>query len=282
MNRNVVLAPKVEGRADAPVRRQAALERMIALGYGWSYDAIVRRFPPYTALLDEVAGLVARSAATGSSRLQSNVLDVSCGIGTVVARLARDGYSVVGADAVQHLVAVAQETVASAAPGRVTFHHADVARDAIPGAGSFDVLVSMHTLYWHPEPARFLEGCRGALRPGGHAIFLTYARPAHVVPMFRAMRSHEGLAAAVRALRWLVPTALFERFRECDHRYLTREQFHEYLGKAGFEVLESRATFLNGISLLAWARRRDAAAPTTEQRTARATSFVPPWSFPGR
>jgi SAM-dependent methyltransferase len=254
---------------------------MIAIGYGWSYDAIVRRFPPYTALLDEVAGLVARSTPSLPNRHQTNVLDVSCGIGTVAARLARDGYRVVGADAVEHLVAVARGTVTPAAAGRVTFHHADVARDAIPGGGDFDVLVSMHTLYWHPEPVRFLEGCRQALRPGGHAIFLTYARPAHVMPMFRAMRTREGFAAAVRALRWLVPTALFERFRACDHRYLTREHFHDYLAKAGFDVLESRATFLNGISLLAWARRRDPAAPAGP-RLARAMSFAPPWSFPGR
>jgi 2-polyprenyl-3-methyl-5-hydroxy-6-metoxy-1,4-benzoquinol methylase len=256
----VALTTTVESPPETPIRSQAAVERLIAVGYGWTYDAIVRRFPPYTALLDEIAGLVGRSAKAAPNRLQTNVLDVSCGIGTVAARLARDGYSVVGADAVKHLVAVARGTVASGAPGRVTFHHADVARDAIPGTGAFDVLVSMHTLYWHPDPAAFLDGCRRALRPGGHAIFLTYARPAHVVPMFRALRAHEGVSSALRALRWLVPTALFERFRECDHRYLTREEFHRYLRAAGFEVLESRATFLNGISLLAWVRRSLTAA----------------------
>ncbi|HEY3067260.1 MAG TPA: methyltransferase domain-containing protein [Methylomirabilota bacterium] len=255
-----VLGAKVEGRPDPPLPRQTAVERIIAVSYGWTYDAIVRRFPPYTALLDEVAGLVARSSKAAPSRPHTKVLDVSCGIGTVARRLARDGYSVVGADAVKHLVTVARETVTAPAPGRVTFHHADVAKDAVPGAGSFDVLVSMHTLYWHPDPAAFLDGCRRALRPGGHAIFLTYARPAHVLPTFRAVRAHEGTGAALRALRWLVPTALFERFRECDHRYLTREEFHGHLRAAGFEVLESRATFLDGISLLAWARHGAAAA----------------------
>jgi hypothetical protein len=68
------------------------------------------------------------------------------------------------------------------------------------------------------------------------------------------VRARGGWLEAVRALRWLLPTALFDLFRNVQPRYLSREQFTAAIRAAGFEVLETRATFLAGISLLAWAR----------------------------
>ena len=234
-----------------PMAIPRLVERLVAVGYGLTYDAVVSGFGPYEALAGEVAGFVARSAA---GRRSTKVLDVACGTGTVAFRLARDGYTVVGLDAVDHLVEVARQRGRSQTALPVTFQQLDLARDPLPGAGTFDALVSMHTLYWHPDPQGLLEGCRRALKPGGHGIFLTYSRPARVFPTFREIRVREGLGPAVRALRWLVPTAGFEMLRQYEPHYLSREEFHRALTGAGFEVLESRETFLAGISLLAWVR----------------------------
>jgi SAM-dependent methyltransferase len=239
---------------------QPALERLIAVGYGFTYDAVVRGFPPYEALVDEVVALVARGAAPdppGATR----VLDVSCGIGTVAARLARRGWSVVGLDAVEHLVAVARRHHRDSGLS-LSFHHVDLAREAVPEGGGFDVLVSIHTLYWHPDPVALLAACRRALKPGGHAVFLTYDRPAHVLRTFAEIRRREGLWKAIRALRWLLPTAIFDMFRGVRPRYLNRAQFDAALSDAGFEVLERRETFLAGMSLLAWARSTSRATST--------------------
>jgi len=51
-----------------------------------------------------------------------------------------------------------------------------------------------------------------------------------------------------------LPTVAFEFFRESEHRYLSAAEFHEALRRAGFEVIESRQTFLSGLSHLAWCR----------------------------
>jgi SAM-dependent methyltransferase len=244
-----------DAAASTPFR--GALERLVAVGYGLTYDAIVRGFPPYQALLDEVASYVGRSGRAGSSRGPVKVLDVSCGTGTVAARLARDGYAVVALDVVEHLVAVARRRYGSAS--NVAFHHLDVARDPIPGAGSFDTLVSMHTLYWHPNPLGVLKACRRALKAGGHGVFLTYARPARVGRTFRQLRARQGFGAAARALRWLLPTAAFEMFRQYQPQYFGRDEFERLLARAGFEVLEVRTTFLAELSLLAWVRARNVA-----------------------
>ena len=235
----------------APIRR--AVERLIAVGYGLTYDGVVRGFQPYESLLDEIAAMVGR-ASEGTRRLR--VLDVSCGVGTVAARLARDGHDVVGVDAVGHLVDVARDKLGDIGGRNLTFHRADVAHDDVPGAGTYDVLVSMHTLYWHPDPEAVLTACRRVLRPGGHAVFLTYARPARVWRTFGDVRAARGLMPATRALRWLVPTAVFEMFRDCEPRYLEADEFRDALVRSGFDVLETRRTFLAGLSLLAWARVR--------------------------
>ncbi len=209
-----------------PVR--AAVEHMIAVTYGMTYDAVVTRFGPYESMIEEIIALVIRSIPVTANPRSVKILDIACGIGNVGLRLARRGYTVVA-----------------------------IARDELPGAGTFDVLVSMHTLYWHPDPAALLAASRRALKPGGHAIFLTYNRPARVVQTFREAHRAGGLGAAVGALRWLVPTAVFERFRDCDHRYMSEPEFHEALDQAGFDVLEAHPTFLVGLSHLAWVRARE-------------------------
>jgi 2-polyprenyl-3-methyl-5-hydroxy-6-metoxy-1,4-benzoquinol methylase len=245
------LAAHVAGRWPS----QRTIERMIARGYGLSYDAVVRGFPPYEALLDEIASFVGRGTpADGRDGRRLRVLDVSCAIGTVAARLARDGHLVTGVDAVDHLVEIARRRASGIGGRSLSFHAIDIASGAVPGTGTFDVLVSPHTLYWHPDPEAVLAACRRALRPGGHALFLTYGRPARVGRIFADVRAERGLVTAVRALRWLVPTAVFETLRDCDHRYLTADAFHELLRGAGFEILETRRTFLAQLSHLAWTR----------------------------
>jgi len=238
------------------MRIRGALEHMIAVTYGITYDAVVTRFGPYEALLEEVAALAVRSAPPTDNPRSVKVLDIACGIGNVGLRVGKVGYTVWGVDAVRHLIAIAREKHHAAGLPNVTFHHLDLARDALPGAGTFDVLVSMHTLYWHPDPDGLLAACRRALKPGGHAVFLTYGRPARIVRTFQEVRAAEGWGAAIRALRWLVPTAIFELFRDCEHRYLSEREFHAALDRAGFDVLEARPTFLAGLSHLAWVRAR--------------------------
>ena len=228
------------------------MDHLAAFGYGLAYDAVVRGFRPYEELLDDIVARINRATAPGTARQSVRILDVACGTGTLARRLAREGYDVVGMDSVDRLVEIARQTAVSRLDGQLSFHHLDVARAPGPGAGDYDVLVSLHTLSWHPEPARFLAGCRRALIRGGHALFLTYARPPRVLRTFRDVIGQGGLRDGVRALRWLIPTAAFEALRSGQRRYLCAEEFHALLEGAGFSVRDSARTFLGQISLLAW------------------------------
>src|SRR5206468_9867797 len=67
------------GAADRmPVR--AAVEHMIAVTYGMTYDVVVTRFGPYEAMIDEIVSLVTRSVPVTQSPRSIKVLDIACGI----------------------------------------------------------------------------------------------------------------------------------------------------------------------------------------------------------
>ncbi len=232
----------------------SVMDHVAAFGYGLAYDAVVRGFRPYEELLEAVAARIARATPPGVDPSRVRILDVACGTGTLARRLARDGYDVVGLDTVERLVEIARRTPPSGLHERLIFHHLDVARASVPGGARADVLVSLHTLYWHPEPERFLAGCRRALLPGGHALFLTYERPPRVMRTFREVAGQRGWSDGVRALRWLIPTAAFEALRTGRRRYLSATELHALLAEAGFTVLDASRSFLGQISLLAWTR----------------------------
>jgi hypothetical protein len=59
---------------------------------------------------------------------------------------------VVGIDSVPPLVERARR--ASRRFSTCSFHTLDVARQDVPATGSFDAVVSLHTLHGHPEPER--------------------------------------------------------------------------------------------------------------------------------
>lgn len=231
------------------------LEHAVARGYGLGYEAIVGTFPPFQTLLNDVASYAARSIADGCAPARSRVLDIAAGVGTVAFRLAREGYTIIALDAIPHLVDVANARGRARGLANVDFRCLDVGVDPVPWPGTFDFAVSLHTLYWHRDPARVLESMREALRPGGCALVLNYSRPTAVRPTFCAIRARDGLSAAVGALRWLLPTAVFEWARDYEPHFTDVEEFHRLLTRAGFDILEARRTFLADVSVLAWVRR---------------------------
>jgi 2-polyprenyl-3-methyl-5-hydroxy-6-metoxy-1,4-benzoquinol methylase len=239
-------------------RLRSALEWGIALGYGHAYDGIVTTFRPHQTLMDDIAGYVARSLPPNVDRRSVRIADVACGTGTLAFRLARDGYRVIGFDSVENLVDVARRQQRRLEVPNVAFHAVDIGgEERGEWSGAFDIAVSLHTLYWHPAPTRLLAGTRRLLKPRAHAVVLNYARPARVVPTFAQLWAQEGLGPAMDALRWLVPTALFEGLRDFRPHYTEREELRAVLAQAGFHILEAKRAFLADISLLAWLRRAD-------------------------
>jgi len=245
-----------EGIMGAVVRAlQWGLDRMLSVGYGVVYDAIFERFQPYRDLQADVLELVEKGAPHGPRR-DVHVLDVGCGPGNFTFVLAEAGFSTIGLEAYAALVELAREKRRAKRLVNLAFRHGDLAEGAGGRGGSFDVVVSIHGLYVHPEPLTLLHEAWRVLKPGGHAVFVNPTRRVGPWSTFREIKHRDGLRGALASLLWLVPNSIFEVARKrIGPHYWDENQFAENLKAAGFTVLGTRRTFLNGASVLVWARR---------------------------
>jgi ubiquinone/menaquinone biosynthesis C-methylase UbiE len=232
---------------------QWGVDRMLSVGYGLVYDYIFERFPPYQELQAEVLKLV-ESAVPDGDRRAVQVLDIGCGPGNFTLILAEAGFTAVGVDAYDALVELAKEKRRSKRLANVAFRQGTL--DAGFRAGSFDQVVSIHSLYVHPQPDQLLRDVYRILKPGGHVVLVNHTRRMGRWSTFQEIRCAQGLPSALRSLVWVLPNSIFETTRRrIGPHYWSEEQFGAHLREAGFTVLETRRTFLNGASLLVWARK---------------------------
>lgn len=236
---------------------QWGVDRMVSVGYGLLYDYIFEQFGPYQKLQAEVLELVAASAKDAPDRRSVQVLDVDCGPGNLTFIMAEAGFSVVGLEPYGALVELAREKRRAKRLANLAFSQGDLFTNKTLRDGSFDQVVNVHSLYAHPDPRALLSHVHRVLKPGGHAVFVNHTRRADVRRTFAELRAREGLGAALRCLLlWLLPHSLFEATRRrIGPHYWTEQEFAANLKAAGFTVLESRRTFLNGASVLLWARK---------------------------
>jgi len=232
------------------------LDRFVSIGYGVVYDSLWERFPPYQALQREVFELVERAVPDGANRRDVRVLELGCGPGNFSVKLAEAGFTVVGVDRYGSLIELAREKRQAKRLAHLSFQHGDIARGNMLKDGSFDQIVNIHSLYVHPAPDQKLGQAFRVLRPGGHAVFVNHTRRVALGPTFRELRNREGLGAAIRSLLWVVPNGIFEAARtQVGPTYWDEKEFAGHLQAAGFTVVETRRTFLNGASVLMWVRK---------------------------
>lgn len=232
------------------------LDRAVSVGYGLLYDYIFERFGPYRDLQREIIDLVIAGIPSGVDRRNVRVLDIGCGPGNLALLLAEAGFSVVGVDAYDALVTLAQEKRRAERLPNLAFQHGDITLESPFREAQFDQVVNLHFLYAHPTPERVLEEAYRVLKPGGHAILVNLTRRVPVWPTFRRLRRERGTMAALHSQLWVLPNAVFEGLRRrIGPHYWDEREFEARLAAAGFELLALRRTFFDRASLLAWARK---------------------------
>jgi SAM-dependent methyltransferase len=233
---------------------QWGLDHMLAVGYGTLYDYIFERFPPYQRLQREVLGLVQEEAA--ADRASVRVLDIGCGPGNFSLLLAEAGFSVIGVDAYDPLITLAQEKRRAQRLTNLAFKHGDLVTDVPFPPEQFDQVINVHFLYAHRDPAAVLRAAYRVLKPGGHAVFVNLTRRVPVWATLRDVARREGLAPALKTLLWVLPNTIFETVRQqTGPHYWDESLMTERLCAAGFELVALRRTFFDGASLLASVRK---------------------------
>jgi SAM-dependent methyltransferase len=178
------------------------------------YDALADTFgewgarvegDPWARFLDDLADRLPAGAL---------VLDLGCGNGTKIARLA-DRFEVTGVDISERQVRLARATVPTASLVQADFTVLDAP------AGSFDAVTALYSLVHVPreEHPALLGRIRGWLKPGG---------------LFLASLSHVG--GPDRVDEWLGVEMFFSGFNADTNRRLVRD--------AGFELLADEVVWM--------------------------------------
>src|SRR4030095_11862444 len=109
----------------------------------------------------------------------------------------------------------------------------------------------------NPEVPRFSLTTPLTSRPRHRFHYITHRSAARPRATFQVVRGREGTSAAMRCLLlWLLPHWLFEATRRrIGPHYWSEATFTANPRAAGFPVLETRRTFLDGASVLVWARK---------------------------
>ena len=237
---------QVEGfsKADVEMARALASQAAIALENSRLYQEVQRAFDELSPTKDQLVQAQKMDAigqlAGGIAHDFNNILTVIGGRSQLLlARVAADDR----ARPDIQLIAHASERATALTRQLLAFSRKQVLE---PRALDLNVLAG--------GLAPMLSRLIGA-HIGGHAIVLTYSRPAAVFPVARAVWRADGLRAALQSLRWLLPTAAFELARGGARRYLAPGELAALLLEHGLVPIGSCPAFLGGISQLTWSRR---------------------------
>jgi 2-polyprenyl-6-hydroxyphenyl methylase/3-demethylubiquinone-9 3-methyltransferase len=160
------------------------------------------------------------------------LLDIGCGGGLLSEPMARLGAEVVGADAAERNIPVAR-VHAEQSGLQIDYRHTTA--EALAAAGEqFDVVLNMEVVEHVADPLAYLTACQQLLKPGGLHICSTINRN----PKSFAV----AIVGAEYVMRWL-PKGTHEW-----NKFITPDELHELLKKAGLEPVDRKGFVFNPIS----------------------------------
>ncbi|MEN9895329.1 MAG: 3-demethylubiquinone-9 3-O-methyltransferase [Pseudomonadota bacterium] len=157
------------------------------------------------------------------------VLDIGCGGGLLSEPMARMGADVVGADASEKNIRIAET---HAAMSGVTVDYRAVTAEALASSGeSFDVILNMEVVEHVADVDFFISTCASMVRPGGLMFIATINRTMKAMAL--------AIIGAEHILRWLP---------KGTHQYdkLVRpEELETPLVRSGLTVTDRTGVFFN-------------------------------------
>lgn len=160
------------------------------------------------------------------------LLDIGCGGGLLSEPMARLGATVVGADAAERNIPVAQ---VHAEQSGLEIDYRFTTAEALAEAGEqFDVVLNMEVVEHVADPQAYLDACSALLKPGGLMLCSTINRN----PKSYAM----AIVGAEVIMRWL-PKGTHEW-----HKFITPEELFELIANAGLAPVDRKGYVFNPIS----------------------------------
>jgi len=160
------------------------------------------------------------------------VLDIGCGGGLLSEPMARMGADVVGADASEKNIRIAET---HAAGSGVKVDYRAVTAEALSEAGeSFDVVLNMEVVEHVADVEFFMTTCASMVRPGGLMFVATINRTVKAAAL--------AIFAAENILRWL------PRGTHQYEKLVRPEELEKPILANGMEIADRTGVFFNPLS----------------------------------
>jgi 2-polyprenyl-6-hydroxyphenyl methylase/3-demethylubiquinone-9 3-methyltransferase len=183
-------------------------------------------------ITSQIAGEFDRDLKTPLPFKGLRILDIGCGGGLLSEPMARLGADVVGADAAERNIPVAQ---VHAEQSGLTIDYRHTTAEALAEAGEqFDVVMNMEVVEHVASPIDFLTACRQLLKPGGLHICSTLNRNPKSFMM--------AIVGAEHVMRWL-PKGTHDW-----SKFITPDELFDLLRNAGLTPVDRKGFVFNPIT----------------------------------
>lgn len=160
------------------------------------------------------------------------ILDIGCGGGLLAEPMARLGADVVGADAAERNIPVAQ---VHAEQSGLTIDYRHTTAEAMAAAGEqFDAVLNMEVVEHVADPQGYLTACQQLLKPGGIMICSTLNRNPKSYMM--------AIIGAEHVMRWL-PKGTHEW-----SKFITPDELYDLIRNAGLTPVDRKGFVFNPIA----------------------------------
>ncbi|SHG98262.1 bifunctional 2-polyprenyl-6-hydroxyphenol methylase/3-demethylubiquinol 3-O-methyltransferase UbiG [Cognatishimia maritima] len=177
----------------------------------------------------QIAAEFDRDLASDKPFAGLTLLDIGCGGGLLSEPMARLGATVIGADAAERNIPVAQ-VHAEQSGLEIDYRHTTA--EAIAEAGEqFDVVLNMEVVEHVADPQEFITVCQQLVKPGGLMICSTLNR------------TGKSFGAAIIGAEWIMrwlPKGTHEW-----HKFITPEELYGMLEKAGLQPVDRKGFVFN-------------------------------------
>lgn len=160
------------------------------------------------------------------------ILDIGCGGGLLAEPMARLGAEVVGADAAERNIPVAQ--VHAEQSGLTIDYRHTTAEDMAAAVEQFDVVLNMEVVEHVADPLGYLTACRQLLKPGGLHVCSTINRNPKSFMM--------AIVGAEHIMRWL-PKGTHEW-----SKFITPDELFDLMRQAGLNPVDRQGFVFNPIT----------------------------------
>ena len=183
-------------------------------------------------ITQQIAGEFGRDLSQPEPFTGLRLLDIGCGGGLLCEPMARLGATVVGADAAERNIPVAQ-LHAEQQGLEIDYRH--VTAEAMVDQGEqFDIILNMEVVEHVADPLAYLTACQRLLRPGGLQVCSTINRN----PKSFAM----AIVGAEYVMRWL-PKGTHEW-----SKFITPHELFELLKQSGMNPVDRKGFVFNPIT----------------------------------